>query len=126
MPEWRYYAPIANKRYQGARNFVQKLVCDKISQYREHFSFLFDDLGNKQMSINLVNMGDCREIFQGLLRFYVQSLRDNVDPDDLLCFVVNIYTAGGMANELTAFKRAWSKLSVVIRDQTAASNASTT
>ena len=101
MPEWRYYAPIANKRYQGARNFVQKLVCDKISQYREHFSFLFDDLGNKQMSINLVNMGDCREIFQGLLRFYVQSLRDNVDPDDLLCFVVNIYTAGGMANEFS-------------------------
>jgi DNA phosphorothioation-dependent restriction protein DptH len=78
MPEWRYYAPITNKRYQGARNFVQKLVCDKITQYKEHFSFLFDDLGNKQMSINLVNMGDCREIFQGLLRFYEQSLKDNV------------------------------------------------
>ena len=35
------------------------------------------------------------------MRFYVQSLRDNVDPDDLLCFVVNIYTAGGMANEFS-------------------------
>lgn len=101
MPEWRYYAPITNKRYQGARNFVQKLVCDKITQYKEHFSFLFDDLGNKQMSINLVNMGDCREIFQGLLRFYEQSLKDNVDPDDLLSFVVNVYTAGGMANEFS-------------------------
>lgn len=100
-PEWRYYAPISNKRYQGARNFVQKLVCDKIAQYKEHFSFLFDDLGNKQMFINLVNMGDCREIFQGLLRFYVQSLKDNVDPDDVLSFVVNIYTAGGMANEFS-------------------------
>lgn len=101
MPEWRYYAPITNKRYQGARIFVQKLVCDKITQYKEHFSFLFDDLGNKQMSINLVNMGDCREIFQGLLSFYVQSLRDNVDPDDLLSFEINVYTAGGMANEFS-------------------------
>ena len=100
-PEWRYYAPITNKRYQGARNYVQKLVCDKITQYKEHFSFLFDDLGNRQMSINLVNMGDCREIFQGLMRFYAQNLRDGVDPDDLLSFVVNIYTAGGMANEFS-------------------------
>ena len=81
-PEWRYYAPISNTRYQGTRNFIQKLVCDKITQYKEHFSFLFDDLGNNQLLINLVNMGDCREIFQGLLRFYVQKLKDNVDPDD--------------------------------------------
>ncbi|MFQ7718094.1 MAG: helicase HerA domain-containing protein [Lachnospiraceae bacterium] len=101
VPEWRYYAPISNKRYQGTRNFIQKLVCDKIVQYKEHFSFLFDGLGNKQLLINLVNMGDCREIFQGLLRFYVQNLKDNVDPDDLLNFVINIYTPEGMVNEFT-------------------------
>lgn len=100
-PEWRYYAPIANKRYQGARNFVQKLVCDKIAQYKEHFSFLFDDLGNRQLIINLVNMGDCREIFQGLLRFFAQCIKDETDPSDLLNFVINIYSAGGMANEFS-------------------------
>lgn len=50
-PEWRYYAPVSNKRYQGTRNFIQKLVCDKIIQYKEHFAFLFDDIGNKQFFI---------------------------------------------------------------------------
>ena len=63
-PEWRIYAQATNKRFQGARNFVQKLVCDKIIQYIDHFSFLFEVLGNDQMIINLVSMGDCREILQ--------------------------------------------------------------
>ena len=100
-PEWRYYAPITNKRYQGARSFVQKLVCDKIIQYKEHFSFLFDDIGNNQMLINLVNMGDCREVFQGLLRFYVQNITEKNDPEELLNFVLNIYTDKGMHNEFS-------------------------
>lgn len=98
-PEWRSYAPVSNKRYQGARNFVQKLVCEKIIQYREHFSFLFDDIGNNRFLINLVNMGDCREIFQGLMHLYVQSLRGGADPDNLLNFDINIYAEREMYNE---------------------------
>lgn len=97
-PEWRYYVPLSNKRYQVSRNYVQKLVCEKISQYKEHFSFLFDDIGNRQLFINLVNMGDCQEVFQGLLRFYAQSLRNGIDPEDLLQFTINIYTEKGMYN----------------------------
>lgn len=100
-PEWRFYAPITNKRFQGSRNFVQKLVYDKILQYKEHFSFLFDDLGNNQLNINLVNMGDCREIFQGLIRFYAKSLADVVDQEDLMSFVVNVYSQSGSQNEFS-------------------------
>ncbi len=114
-PEWRYYAPISNKRYQGARNFIQKLVCDKITQYKEHFSFLFEDIGNSQLFINLVNMGDCREIFQGLLRFYAQNLRNGTDPDDLLSFVINIYSENGMYNEFSLLSDQY-KLKEFIRE----------
>lgn len=114
-PEWRYYAPISNKRYQGARNFIQKLVCDKIAQYKEHFSFLFEDIGNNQLFINLVNMGDCREIFQGLLRFYAQNLKSGIDPDDLLSFVVNIYSENGMYNEFSLLSDQY-KLKEFIRE----------
>lgn len=115
-PEWRYYAPVSNKRYQGARNFVQNLVCDKIAQYKEHFSFLFDDLGNEQMFINLVNMGDCREVFQGLLRFYALNLKDDRDPDSLLNFVVNIYSAEGMLNVFSLLSNQY-KLKEFIKNQ---------
>ena len=97
-PEWRFYAPFTDKRYQGTRNFVQKLVCEKIIAYREYFSFLFDDIGNPQMCINLVNMGDCREVFQGLVRFYIRELKEK-EASELLSFTINIYSNDGIANE---------------------------
>lgn len=114
-PEWRFYAPISNKRFHGARNFVQKLVYDKILQYKEHFSFLFDDIGNNQIIINLVNMGDCREIFQGLLKLYTQSLQEGVEQDDLMCFIVNIYADSALYNEFTILSDQY-KLKEYIQD----------
>lgn len=101
-PEWRIYAQLANKRYQGARNFVQRLVCDKITQYIDHFTFLFDDLGNDLFCINLINMGDCREVLQGLIRFYVRELRrEDISPEDLKRFNINIYSQQGDYNEFS-------------------------
>lgn len=100
-PEWRFYTPLTNKRYQGARNFVQKLVSDKITQYINHFTFLFDDLGNDVFCINLVNMGDCREVLQGLIRFYVKELKSEIDLDHLKRFTINIYSHRGDYNEFS-------------------------
>ena len=46
-------------------------------------------------------MGDCREVFQGILRFYDKCLRENADPDDLLTFEINIYFDQGCYNEFS-------------------------
>ncbi len=100
-PEWRIYAQLSNKRYQGARNFVQKLVCDKITQYINHFAFLFDDLGNDIFCINLINMGDCREVLQGLLLFYSKALKEDTAPENLKRFTINIYSEVGTYNEFS-------------------------
>ena len=100
-PEWHIYAQATNKRYQGARNFVQKLVSEKISQYIDHFTFLFDDLGNDQFCINLVNMGDCREVLQGLIRYYTKELNAEKTPEELKHFVLNIYCETGVYNEFS-------------------------
>lgn len=99
--EWRIYAQQSNKRYHGARSYVQKLVCDKVNQYKEHFSFLFGDIGNDQFCINLINMGDCREVLQGLIRFYVRELNKDVVPENLTSFVVNIYSESEEYNEFS-------------------------
>ena len=53
-PEWRFYAQASNKRHQGAKSFVQKLVGDKIREYQKNFPFLFDEIGNHQLHINLL------------------------------------------------------------------------
>jgi len=100
-PEWHTYARITNKRFQGARNYVQKLVCEKISQYIDYFTFLFDDIGNDKLYINLINMGDCREVLQGLIRYFTKELHERNDPECLKRFVLNIYCESGSYNEFS-------------------------
>lgn len=100
-PEWRVYAQVSNKRYQGARNFIQKLVSSKISQYKDNFPFLFGEIDNNMFCINLVNMGDCKEIFQGLIRYYVQQLNANTPLEKLDQFTVNIYGDRSSYNEFS-------------------------
>ena len=99
--EWRYYTPVSNRRFFGTRTFVSKLVRDKIIQYHDYFAFLFDDLGNNQFYINLINMGDCREVFEGILRFYAKCIHDDGNTEKLLSFVINIYCEQGCYNEFS-------------------------
>ena len=90
-PEWRYYAPLTNKRFHGARDFVPKLVSEKIEEYYAHFKFLFKDLGENRLIINLHNLGDCKEVLQGIIRYYKKRLGENALPEDIISFEINIY-----------------------------------
>lgn len=49
--------------------------------------------------INLVNMGDCREVLQGLILFYSKELNKEVAPENLKRFTINIYCQAGDYNE---------------------------
>ena len=90
-PEWHYYAPMDNKRFKGARDFVPKLVKEKIEEYHAHFKFLFSDIGSNRMKISLHNLGDCKEILQGIILYYRKQLKDNILPEEMLGFDVDIY-----------------------------------
>ncbi len=90
-PEWHYYAPMDNKRFKGARDFVPKLVKEKIEEYHAHFRFLFHEIGNNRMKISLHNLGDCKEALQGIILYYRKQIKDNVLPEELLEFDIDIY-----------------------------------
>ena len=90
-PEWHYYAPMDNKRFKGARDFVPKLVKEKIEEYHAHFKFLFGDIGSNRMKISLHNLGDCKEILHGIILYYRKQLKDNMLPEELLGFDIDIY-----------------------------------
>ena len=38
--EWKYYAPVENKKYRGNWRFVPRLVEEKISEFLMHSSFV--------------------------------------------------------------------------------------
>ena len=71
--EWKYYAPVENRKYRGSRKYVSNLVKDKISEFISHFKYMFDDINNSIVRINLINMGDCSQVFLGLVQYFINN-----------------------------------------------------
>jgi len=91
--EWKYYVPVENKKYMGSRKYVAKLIEEKVSEYVSHFNYIFDEINNKIIKINLINMGDCSEVFQGIAQYYKHVLSKQPDLERLLQFEMHIYGA---------------------------------
>ena len=93
-PEWKYYASINGDRYDEVRDFVPKLVEEKIKEYHAHFNFLFEDIGAQRMVLSLHNLGTCKEIFWGIIRYFKKEIAANQMPDKILNFEIHIYNKG--------------------------------
>lgn len=76
-PEWKYYVDEKLPRYKSSRDFVSKLVNEKIDEFVGHFKYMFDMGSNAPIRINLINTGDSKEILQGIFRYYIKQLKGN-------------------------------------------------
>ncbi len=104
--EWKYYAPVENKKYRGSRRFVSKLVEEKITEFVSHFKYIFDDINNRVVKISLINMGDCSEVFTGLAQYYIHAVNKNADIEKMIKFEVHIYSKdmnGNVFNNIKEF-----------------------
>lgn len=90
-PEWRHYSEKEVTESLISRSYVKTIVKNKINQYRDHFPFLFKAPGSKTMNINLIHMGNCEDVFDGIIAYYTDNLKADRDPDQLLQFSINIY-----------------------------------
>ena len=90
--EWKHYAPVKNKKFMGGRRYVPRLIEEKITEFVSHFRYIFEDINNKVIKINLINMGDCAEVFAGIAQFFIHSINRNADVDKLMRFEVRVYT----------------------------------
>ncbi|MBE6023497.1 MAG: DNA phosphorothioation-dependent restriction protein DptH [Cellulosilyticum sp.] len=90
-PEWSYYVGNSTKKYKGSRSFVSKLVREKIEEFVDHFSYLFEQNRNATIKINLINTGDCREVLQGICAYYVGRLKKDISIQSLNPIHISIY-----------------------------------
>lgn len=90
--EWKYYAPVENCKYRGGRRYVPRLIEEKITEFVSHFRYIFSDIDNKKVRINLINMGDCSDVFIGIAQYFIHSIGKTPDVDQLLKFELHIYT----------------------------------
>lgn len=102
--EWKYYAPAKNRKYMGGRRYVAKLVEDKVEEFTSHFRYIFDEINNRVIKINLINMGDCREILQGIAQYYCHAVKRTPDVDKLLKFEIRVYSNDTLDNSFNFLK----------------------
>ena len=89
-PEWKYYVDENLPRYKSSRDFVSKLVNEKLEEFVGHFRYMFEMGNNAPIRINLINTGDSKEILQGIFKYYVKQLKSDkakeVLPMDLFIY----------------------------------------
>ncbi|WP_218015226.1 DNA phosphorothioation-dependent restriction protein DptH [Brevibacillus dissolubilis] len=97
-PEWGVYVDHLLPRYGGSRSFVSKLVKEKMEEFIEHFGFLFNLNEAAPIKINLINMGDCREVLHGIFEFYKKNISQKISKNDILKIELFIYAEKGTGN----------------------------
>lgn len=89
-PEWKYYVDENLPRYKSSRDFVSKLVNEKLEEFVGHFKYMFEMGNNAPIRVNLINTGDSKEILQGIFKYYVKQLKSDkakeVLPMDLFIY----------------------------------------
>ena len=96
-PEWKYYVDEKLPRYKSSRDFVSKLVNEKIEEFVGHFKYMFDMGNNAPIRINLINTGDSKEILQGIFKYYVKQLKSNQN-NEILPMDLFIYSDRNITN----------------------------
>lgn len=96
--EWTIYIDQSLPRFESSKLFVNKLVQEKIEEFTEHFSYLFDLDYRAPLKINTINMGDCQEILQGLFEYYKRQLKREIQKSELLPIELHIYAEKGINN----------------------------
>lgn len=97
-PEWNYYVYHKLSRYNGSRNYMAKLVKDKIEEFIGHFKYLFSLSNYSPLILDLINLGDCNEVLQGIFNFYIQEINKNPNVEQLTPIELYIYSKGEDTN----------------------------
>lgn len=96
--EWTTYIDQSLPRFESSKYFVNKLVQEKITEFTEHFSYLFELDYRAPLKINTMNMGDCQEILQGIFEYYKRQLKNKVEKQQLLPIELHLYAETGINN----------------------------
>jgi len=96
MAENRFWIDIVPQR-QMSHEYVKRLVKDKLNEFTDAYSRLFQSAGNNALVINAINMGDARELFLGLVDYFKQ------EKDNAISIHVNCYDERLLPNAFDRF-----------------------
>lgn len=77
VPQWSYYYPKDESKFNGKMGYVPRLIKEKIINFHDHFSYLFGNIGNNKLIIDAINLGNCENLFLGIIEYYKSNYGKN-------------------------------------------------
>ena len=111
-PEWLCFSAFLNSKQAVPKSYIAGLITNKLRGFTENFDFLFSSSTYAPIKLNAVNMGDCKEVLQGIFEYYRSELNRSKTKrlKDLLPIDVNIYGSDDLVSafeELTFYNKTY-------------------
>ncbi|MEH7158959.1 DNA phosphorothioation-dependent restriction protein DptH [Neobacillus drentensis] len=73
--EWLRFKPVSKVSVSDANHYLAKVVNDKISQFKDHFSYLFIQKSQAPLQINIINISNDKEVIRGIFQWMVDEIK---------------------------------------------------
>ncbi|MBM7691630.1 DNA phosphorothioation-dependent restriction protein DptH [Peribacillus deserti] len=88
--EWLTFKPVNTISVSDANQYLAKVVSDKISQFKEHFSYLFIEKSKAPLQLNVINISNDIEVLRGILQWMLKEIektgKENVKPVEVTLY----------------------------------------
>lgn len=75
--EWLTFKPVSKVSVSDANHYLAKVVQDKISQFKEHFSYLFINNSKAPLRLNVINISNDTEVIRGIFQWMLKEIDKN-------------------------------------------------
>lgn len=72
--EWMAFKPVNQISVSDANQYLAKVIEDKLTQFEEHFSYLFMKGSRAPFQINIINITNDREVLKGIISWILKRL----------------------------------------------------
>lgn len=88
--EWLMFKPVNKVSVSAANQYLAKVVNEKITQFKEHFSYLFIKKSQAPLQINVINIANDKEVIRGILQWMIKEI-DKEGTESLKPVEVTLY-----------------------------------
>lgn len=91
--EWITFKPVKKVSISDANKYLARIIYDKLKQFEEHFSYLFNANSRSPIKVNIINIENDLEVVKGLLSWMIDTIK-NKDLNSIRPIEVILYREG--------------------------------
>lgn len=88
--DWIVLKPVKEVSISDSNNYLAQVVTDKMSQFKEHFSYLFMEYSLAPLLINVININNDKEMLRGVVQWMISEIRkyglNGINPIELTLY----------------------------------------